>query len=212
MKRMVEMVGIGDTGPLSGTLTVAPLHVDDVALTLLGSQNGTQTADMLIIRNSAGTAQISGSVAGVLYAASMPTINATTLCGTTIKEANAAGGSTAVMTKTVGVCATTAGAVVSAAYITCTGLSSVFIEANITAFCTAGAAAASGAGYHIVAHVTSGGKDLTAINRVPLSGSATMSAWAPSVSAGAGTVALTILGSAGHSMIWGYELSVLTLA
>src|SRR3972149_2562541 len=71
MKRMVERVGIGDTGySLSGTLQVAPLNADDVGVVILGSQKGTQTANYLEIRDSTGAALISADANGALYAAS----------------------------------------------------------------------------------------------------------------------------------------------
>lgn len=71
MKRIVEMVGIGDTGTLSATLQVAPLHKDDIGLIILGSQKGTageiQSNDYLQIRNSAGAAMACATSAGEIY-------------------------------------------------------------------------------------------------------------------------------------------------
>jgi len=67
---MVEMVGIGDAGTLSGTLQISPLHADDVGLVILGSQKATQTGNYLEIRDSTGAVLICADSNGALNAAS----------------------------------------------------------------------------------------------------------------------------------------------
>jgi hypothetical protein len=90
MKRMVEMVGIGDTGTLSATLQISPLHTDDVGLLVLGSQAGTQTGNLLELRDSTGAALVCADYTGALYAYSLsPSItNPATVYSTTITATN----------------------------------------------------------------------------------------------------------------------------
>lgn len=102
MKRMVESVGIGDIGTtnISATLQISPLHIDDVGVLVHGSQAGTQTADLLQLRDSTGVMVAKITAAGVLTAGTIQAgtfttigsnlisdlgvVNASVLCGSTV--------------------------------------------------------------------------------------------------------------------------------
>ncbi len=77
-KRITEYVSIGDGNP-EAALHIFPLHTDDIALIVQGTQNGTQTEDLVSFRDSAGTEVAHMTVAGVfdctLVSASIETTN-----------------------------------------------------------------------------------------------------------------------------------------
>jgi len=116
-----------------------------------------------------------------------------------------------ITTRTLGFCATEDGTAASAAWIPITATTSaVHVSALITAMCTAGAAEMSAASYKVEGTIDKSGA-VVLVTTTPFTATAQLSAYFPTIKGGTGYAALTVEGSAGHKVIWGYDLTYVIL-
>lgn len=228
MKRIVEMLGIGDTGVLSGQCTISPMFSGDVALTLLGCQKETQYNDYLQMRDSDGAAMACATSAGAIYAVSMvtPTLTPTTVNAGTLTFTSTISGdgtivqadvqtvngaaTTARTTRTVGACGVVATTEMTAVQIAVPASSTVVLEVYLSSFCTSGAAAGSADGAYIRAVCSSAGAYVSASTTLLTSNPDT--AFAPAIKTGTAYVGVALAGSAGHLYKVNYDVTAVSIA
>lgn len=113
--------------------------------------------------------------------------------------------------RTIGVTGTTAATVVTATYISVPPSCTVFIDALVTGFCTAGAAIGSGFAKRIEGVATSGGASIYVVNTPLTSDNSVTNLWAADLTTGASAVGLTVMGSANTNIKWVYDVTVVAL-
>lgn len=113
--------------------------------------------------------------------------------------------------RTVGVTGTTAATVVTATYISVPASSTVYIEALVSAFCTAGAAAGSALALQIRAMASSAGASIVTSMTGLSSDNAITNLWGADLTCGTNYVGLTVTGSANTKIKWVYDVTTVTL-
>lgn len=213
MKRITDYVGIGDVNP-SAALHIAPLHADDVALKIQGTQNGTQTGNLMEIVDSSGT------TVRVMDKNGVETITKA-VTGSDVKSITGVvtGPSTGTLTvtRTVFNISSASSTVVTAATFTIPECGAVAVRANISTLVVCGADAGSGNDYRLEGMFVSsvaGSGILVGQTVTPVAtGNATVAVALAGLGANSRTGALTVAGSsnAGTLNTWMIDMTTYTI-